>query len=80
MPLTDGLDDGGALGADGGAVGCVFNVAAGVDRAVAALQRRTYREVGLGDIGHVQHGDGFLAEFLFGHGGFLLHKNQFSLA
>ena len=38
--LTNGLDQGGALGADGAAEGSIFNVAAGKDRAVAALERR----------------------------------------
>ena len=49
--LADGLAGGGALGADGAAEGSVFNVAAGKDRAVAALERRADGEMGIRHIG-----------------------------
>ena len=68
MALADGLEDGGAFGADGETVGGVFNVAAGEHRAVAALQRRTHGKMGIGAVGAVQHGNGGPAQFLFCHG------------
>ena len=72
VPLADGLEDGGALGADGAAVGGVFNVAAGENRAVGALQRRPHRKVGIGDIGPVQHGHGGPAKLVSCHEASLL--------
>ena len=45
--FAHGLEDGGALGADGHAIGGVFNVAAGKDGAVTALKRRPHRDVGI---------------------------------
>ena len=45
LAVVDRLEDGGALGAVGGAVGRVFNVAALVDRAVAAQQGGTYLDL-----------------------------------
>ena len=68
VPLADRLDNGGALGADGAAVGGVFNVAPGKHGAVAAFQRGPHREMGIGDVGHVQHVDGLLAKLFFRHG------------
>ena len=67
VPLADRLEYGGALGAVGGGVAGVFHIAAGEYRAVVALQGGPHGEVGVGDVGHVQHFGGLLAESLFIH-------------
>ena len=69
VALADGLEHGSALGADGGGVSGIFNVAAGVDRAVLTLQRRAHGEVGIGAVGPLQHGNGGGLQFVTGHGG-----------
>ena len=68
MALADGLEDGGAFGTDGETVGGVFNVAAGEHRAVAALQGGAHREMGIGTVGPIQHGDSRGLQFFTGHG------------
>ena len=51
MSFTDRLDQSGAFGADGGAIGGVFHVAAGKYGAVGTQQSGSHREMGVGDIG-----------------------------
>ena len=55
VSIVDGFENGGALGAVGGAVGGVFNVAALVDGAIGAQQRRPNLVTRIGHIGMV-HG------------------------
>ena len=55
VPVVDGLEKGGAFGAVGRAVGGVFDVAALIDGAVGAQQRRADLEAGLGGVG-MAHG------------------------
>ena len=66
--LVSAHEHGHPLGADGGAEAGVFDVAAGEHRAVAALQGGAHGEVGVGDVGPVQHGDGRGLQFVSGHG------------
>ena len=49
VSLADSLEDRRALGAYGAGKGGVFNIAAGIHRAVAALQGSTYRKMGVGN-------------------------------
>ena len=65
--LTDGLDQGGALGAEGGAVSGVFHIAAGIYGPVRPLQRGAHGEAGVRNIGFFQHGEGQLHQSLIGH-------------
>ncbi|CAN3986273.1 Copper amine oxidase-like N-terminal domain-containing protein, partial [Dysosmobacter welbionis] len=74
VPLADGFGHRGPLGADGGTEGGVLDVAAGEHRTVAALQGGAHGEVGIGDVGPVQHGDGRGLQFFTGHGNTLLCK------
>ena len=55
VAVVDGLEKGGALGAVGGAVGGIFDIAALIDRAVGAQQRRAYIEAGIRGVG-LPHG------------------------
>mgnify|MGYP001646557849 CR=1 FL=1 len=67
MPLADRLDGGSALSAEREAVAGIFNVAAGIDRTVLALERRADREMGIGDIRAVEHFDRLLHQLMFAH-------------
>lgn len=67
VPLADGLHQGGALRADGGAVGGIFHIAAGEHRAVGTEQRRANGKVGIGHVGAIQHGKGQIHQGLVGH-------------
>ena len=55
VSVVDGLEKGGALGAIGGTVGGVFNVAALIDGSVGTQQRRAYLVARIGHIG-MAHG------------------------
>ncbi|MPN32267.1 hypothetical protein SDC9_179745 [bioreactor metagenome] len=68
MPLADRLEKGGALGADGGAEGRVFHVAACEHRAVGAKNGRAHGKAGIGHIGKMEHIKCLLHQFLIGHG------------
>ena len=66
--LADGLHQRGALGADRGAEGGVFHVAAGVDHPIRPFQGGPHGKVGVGDVGALEHGEGLLHQFLISHG------------
>jgi hypothetical protein len=59
---ADGGGDGGLLGADGEAIGGVFDVAAGDDIAVGEQKRSSYAEVAVGSVGVVGDFGGALLE------------------
>ena len=68
VSVVDRLEEGGALGADRGAVGRVFDVAALIHRPVGAQQRRAHLIAGVGDVG-MGHGlSGKLTQFFGCHG------------
>ena len=50
VPIVDSFENGGALGAVGGAVGGVFDVAALIDGSVGTQQRRAYLVARIGNI------------------------------
>src|SRR5215472_5963855 len=60
--FADGLENGDALGADGEAVGRVFDVATGVDAAVGVFQGGAYLEFRVGGEGVGARGKGCLQE------------------
>ncbi len=60
--LADGRSDGGLLGAGGEAVGGVFYITAGDDRAVVEEDGCAYAEVAIGGVGVVGYGGGVLLE------------------
>ena len=67
VAVVDRLEEGGALGADRGAVGRVFDVAALIHRPVGAQQRRAHLIAGVGDVG-MGHGlSGKLTQFFGCH-------------
>src|SRR5699024_8477376 len=72
VSLADGFQQSGALGADGGAEGGVFHIAAGEHRPVLTQQRRPHGKFGVGRIGKLVHGKGSLHQLLVGHGASLL--------
>ena len=59
---ADGGGDGSLLGADGEAIGRVFDVAAGDDVAVGEQKRSSYAEVAVGSVGVVGDFGGALLE------------------
>ena len=59
---ADGGGDGGLFGADGEAVGGVFDVAAGDDSAVGKQDSGADAEVAVGRVGVVGDGDGALLQ------------------
>ena len=60
MSIVNSLKEGSALGAIGRAIGCVFNVAALVDRSIGTQQRRPHLIPGLG---HIGMGHGLFCQF-----------------
>ena len=48
---SDGVEDGVALRTDGQAIGCVFDVAAGVDGATLGPQHAAHLHLGVGTVG-----------------------------
>jgi hypothetical protein len=59
---ADGGGDGGLFGADGEAIGCIFDVAAGDDIAVGEQKRSSYAEVAVRSVGVVGDFGGALLE------------------
>ena len=65
VAVVDCLKKGSTLSTVGGAVGGIFNVAALIDRAVGAQQRRAYLVAGIGRIGLRHHLNGFFTKSRF---------------
>ena len=65
--FADGVGGGGAFSASADRIGCIFDIAAGIDRAIVALERGAHWEMRIGAIGLVKHGDSQTFQFFQFH-------------
>ena len=71
LSLADRSGDSRAFSASADRIGCIFDIAAGIDRAVVALERGAHWEMRIGAIGLVKHGDSQTFQF------FQIHHSTF---